>query len=348
MKCFYAPETETHDPIFRLTYGKIQRNAEQAERAKLLLAGLDALSLSVSEPERAPMAALETVHTKRFLKFLETAWDEWQKQPDAGPEVVPNVFPRAATSSYPHTILARAGWHMGDTSAPIGRHSWQAALRAADCAIAATDAVLAGDDKAYALCRPAGHHTSGEIAAGHCLLNNAAIAAARLRTAHDRVAIFDIDVHHGNGTQDIFYDRGDVLTASIHADPTDYYPFFTGFADETGSGDGEGYNLNLPLPRTTTDAAWLAAIDTALDRIADFNPGALVLSLGLDTHEDDPLLGMKVSWDGLRRAGEKIAAAGYPTVIVQEGGYLTPSLTTSLTSFLSGYLGAKIPALERN
>ena len=348
MKCFYAPETESHDPLFRLTYGKLQRNAEQAERAKLLLAGLDALSLSATPPPSAPRAALEAVHTKRFLNFLETAWDEWQKLPDAGPEVVPNVFPRAATSSYPETTLARAGWHMGDTSAPIGQHSWQASLRAADCAIAATDAVLAGDDAAYALCRPAGHHTSAEIAAGHCLLNNSAIAAARLRTAHERIATLDIDVHHGNGTQDIFYDRDDVLTVSIHADPTTYYPFFTGFAGETGAGEGAGYNLNIPLARTTTDAAWLSAIDTALARISDFKPGAIVLSLGLDTHEDDPLMGMKISWDGLRRAGQKIAAAGFPTVIVQEGGYLSPSLTTSLQSFLSGFMAAKIRALEPN
>ncbi|KZB73576.1 MULTISPECIES: histone deacetylase family protein [Thalassospira] len=346
MKCFYAPETETHDPLFRLTYGKIQRNAEQAERARLLLAGLDALSLTVTAPAPAPQAALEAVHTKRFLDFLETAWDDWQKLPDAGPEVVPNVFPRAATSSYPETILARAGWHMGDTSAPIGKHSWRAAVRAADCAVAATDAVLAGAPHAYALCRPAGHHTSAEIAAGHCLLNNAAIAAARLRTKHERVAVLDIDVHHGNGTQDIFYDRDDVLTVSIHADPTDYYPFFTGFAGETGTGAGEGYNLNLPLPRTTTDAAWLSAIDTALTRVAAFKPDALVLGLGLDTHEDDPLMGMKVTWDGLRHAGEKIAAAGYPTVLVQEGGYLSPALPKSLASFLSGYLGVRAPALE--
>ncbi|NIY74859.1 histone deacetylase family protein [Thalassospira sp. HF15] len=346
MKCFYAPETETHDPVFRLTYGKVKRNAEQAERARLLLAGLKELSLTVSEPPAAPVEALEAVHTPRFLGFLETAWEEWQKQPDAGPEVVPNVFPRAATSSYPETILARAGWHMGDTSAPIGKHSWQAARRAADCAVAATDAVLGGAPHAYALCRPAGHHTSAEVAAGHCLLNNSAIAAARLRGKHARVAVLDIDVHHGNGTQDIFYDRRDVLTVSIHADPTNYYPFFTGFADETGQGDGEGYNLNLPLPRTTTDGPWLAAIDSALARIAAFDPGAIVLSLGLDTHEEDPLMGMKVSWDGLRRAGEKIAAAGYPTVIVQEGGYLSPALPTSLSSFLSGFLGAKIPALE--
>ena len=339
MRCFYAAQTEAHDPVFRLTHGKILRNAEQAERARLLLAGLDQMALPVTAPPRAPRSALDAVHTPRFLAFLESAWQDWQKLPDAGPEVVPNVFPRAATSAYPAAVVGRAGWHMGDTSAPIGPHSWQAALHAADCAVAAADAVLGGDPCAYALCRPAGHHTSAEIAAGHCLLNNAAIAAARLRSGHARVATLDIDVHHGNGTQDIFYDRADVLTVSIHADPATYYPFFTGFAEETGAGDGAGCNLNLPLPRTTTDAAWLAAIDTALDRIAAFDPGVLVLCLGLDTHKDDPLKGMKISWDGLRHAGEKIAAAGYPTVIVQEGGYLSPALTTSLTSFLSGFLG---------
>ncbi|MCC9621422.1 histone deacetylase family protein [Thalassospira sp. MA62] len=339
MKCFYAPETETHDPIFRLSNGKVARNAEQAERGQLLLAGLKALSLPVTTPPKATRDALEAVHTPRFLSFLETAWEEWQQLPDAGPEVVPNVFPRADISSYPDSIVARAGWHMGDTSAPLGKYSWQAAQRAADCAIAATDAVLGGDQHAYALCRPAGHHSTAEIAAGHCLLNNSAIAAARLRNGHSRVATLDIDVHHGNGTQGIFYDRDDILTVSIHADPATYYPFFTGYVGETGAGAGDGFNMNIPLARTTTDAAWLSAIDMALARISAFDPGALVLSLGLDTHEDDPLMGMKISWEGLKQAGTKIAAAGLPTVIVQEGGYLSPALTTSLTSFLSGYLG---------
>ncbi len=339
MKCYYAPETEAHDPVFRLTHGKILRNAEQAERASLLLDALDQLSLPVASPPEAPRAALEAVHTPQFLTFLETAWVEWQKLPNAGPEVVPNVFPQRQTATYPDGIVGRAGWHMGDTTAPIGRDSWMASRRAADCAIAAADAVLAGDRVAYALCRPPGHHTSADIAAGHCLMNVSALAAARLRNGFDRVATLDIDVHHGNGTQAIFYDRDDVLTVSIHADPSTYYPFFVGYAHETGSGAGEGHNLNIPLPRSTTDDAWIAAIETALDRIAAFNPGALMLSLGLDAHEKDPLQGMQVSFDGFRRAGKLIADAGYPTVLVQEGGYLSPDLTTSLASFLGGFLG---------
>lgn len=339
MKCFHAPETDAHDPAFRLTHGRILRNAEQAERAGLLLAGLDRMSLRPETPPTAPRAALETVHTPQFLDFLETAWAEWQKLPDAGPEVVPNVFAQRGFATYPDSIVGRAGWHMGDTSAPLGPHSWQATRRAADCALAAADAVLAGDRAAYALCRPPGHHTSADMAAGHCLLNVSALAAERLRRVHDRVAVLDIDVHHGNGTQAIFYDRADVLNVSVHADPASYYPFFVGYAHETGSGAGAGNNLNIPLPRTTRDGDWLAAIGTGLDRIAAFAPGALVVSLGLDAHESDPLGGMRVSWDGFTRAGQRIAAAGYPTVLVQEGGYLSPDLTTSLVSFLTGFLG---------
>ena len=339
MKCFYAPETEAHDPKFRLTHGKIAQNAEQAERARLLLAGLEQLGLPVSAPPEAPRAALEAVHTERFLTFLETAWDEWQALPGAGPEVVPNVIPQHAGATYPQAIVGRAGWHLGDVSAPVGRHSWTASRRAADCAVAAADAVLAGDRAAYALTRPPGHHTSAEVAAGHCLMNGSAIAAARLRDGHDRVAVLDIDVHHGNGTQGIFYDRGDVLTVSIHADPATYYPFFLGYAHETGTGAGEGANLNIPLPRTTTDDAWIAALETALARIAAFAPGALMVSLGLDAHERDPLAGMQVTFDGFRRAGAAIAAAGHPTVLVQEGGYISSDLTTSLVAFLEGFLG---------
>ncbi|MEN9062064.1 histone deacetylase family protein [Ponticoccus litoralis] len=249
-----------------------------------------------------------------------------------------NVFPRGAPLTYPDSVVARAGWHMGDTSAPIGPESWQATCRAADCAVAAAEAVLAGAPAAYALCRPPGHHTGAEVAAGHCLLNVSAIAAAHLRGAHDRVAVLDIDVHHGNGTQEIFYDRSDVLTLSVHAETRAYYPFFTGYAEETGTGAGAGFNLNLPMPRTTRDDAWIAAIEAGLARVADFAPGALVVSLGLDAHENDPLQGMKITFDGFRRAGRLIAGSGLPAVIVQEGGYLSPDPATALEAFLSGVM----------
>ena len=339
MKCYYAKDTEAHDPKFRLTNGALMRNAEQAERARLLMAGLDRLGLSTQEPPEAPRACLEAVHTPELLGFLEMAWAAWQGLPNAGAEVVPNVFAQKSWATYPDSIVGRAGWHLGDTSAPIGEHSWSATRRAADCAVAAADAVLNGDRAAYALTRPPGHHSDADTCAGHCLMNVSAIAAERLRSAHERVAILDIDVHHGNGTQWIFYDRADVLFVSIHTDPHRYYPFFAGHAHETGAGDGAGFNVNLPMDPTTGDADWCDMIGRALARIRDYDPGALVISLGLDAHENDPLKGMKVTFDGFRRAGDLIADAGLPTVLVQEGGYLSPDLTTSLASFVGGFLG---------
>ena len=325
MRCFYAPETSRHDPQFRLTNGRVQANAERAERAQLLLEGLNIAGLSTEEPPLQDRSAYETVHTPRFLDFLATAWDRWQDLPNAADEVIPNTFPRLKTQTYPQSVVGQAGWHAGDVSAPIGPGSWEATQRAADSALAAADAVLAGEHSAYALCRPPGHHTSAEVAAGHCLMNVSAIAAVRLLAGHDRVAILDIDTHHGNGTQDIFYDRGDVFFASVHTDTADYYPFFTGTAEETGHGVGAGATLNIPVARTTGDDDWCDAIHQALDRIVDFAPGALVLSLGLDAHKDDPLKGMSVGDEGFTRAARRIRAAGYPTVLVQEGGYMSPS-----------------------
>lgn len=338
MQCFHAAETDLHDPSFRLTHGRVRQNAERAERAGLLLAGLAKLDLKAKEPPACETAALEAVHSRRFLDFLETGWNEWQKLPDAGPEVVPNTHPQKAQASYPRGIVGRAGWHMADASCPVGPESWRATRRAADCAVAAARAVADGADAAYALCRPPGHHSDADTAAGHCLLNGAAIAAQDLRRHFDRVAVLDIDVHHGNGTQAIFYDRADVLTVSVHADPADYYPFYTGYEHETGIGAGTGHNINIPLPRDSGDTPWLAAIEQALAHVSAYDPGAVVLSLGLDAHERDPLRGLAVTTSGFRRAGTAIAGAGLPTAIIQEGGYLSGDLTDNLAAFLSGFL----------
>ena len=336
MKVFHAPEAALHDPSFRISYGVPAQNAERPRRAELLLEAVTRLGLVPEAPPQAPRRLLEAVHSGELLTFLETAWQRWRDLPGAGPEVVGNVFPRVPFASYPDSLLGRAGWHMGDTAAPIGEHSWRAALRSVDCAVAAADAVLSGERTAYALARPPGHHTSRDVMAGHCMLNGSAIAAERLRERHDRVAVLDIDVHHGNGTQDIFYERADVLTVSVHADPHDYYPFFTGYGGETGHGPGEGFHRNLPLPRTTGDDAWCAAVADALETVAAYSPGALVVSLGLDAHENDPLAGMKVTFEGFRRAGALIASAGYPTALVQEGGYLSDDLSRSLEAYLAG------------
>jgi acetoin utilization deacetylase AcuC-like enzyme len=252
--------------------------------------------------------------------------------------VIPNIHPDRRDVGYPRSVVAQAGYHMSDASAPIAEGSWESILWSAWSAVHAARFLLDGESSAYALCRPPGHHAFADMAGGFCYLNNTAIAAQMLRRAHARVAILDVDLHHGNGTQSIFYDRGDVLTVSIHADPERFYPFFWGYAGETGTGDGEGCNLNLPLPRGSRDDAFLAALDTAIRKIADFKPGALVVALGLDAFEGDPFGGLGVTTAGFGKIGRRIATSlRLPTLLVQEGGYLCDALGDNLTAFLEGF-----------
>lgn len=227
---------------------------------------------------------------------------------------------------------------MADTACPLGEHTYTAACGSANSAVTATQKVLDGDRFAYALCRPPGHHAYADMAGGFCFLNNVAIAAAHARTQHPRVAILDVDVHHGNGTQGIFYKRADVLTVSIHADPNNFYPFFWGHANETGIEEGENYNLNLPLTMGSGDDVFIDALNKAGQRIAQFNPNILLVALGLDASEHDPLKGLNVTTDGFNRIGQTIADFGLPTVFVQEGGYLSDVLTDNLASVLNGVL----------
>lgn len=202
----------------------------------------------------------------------------------------------------------------------------------------AADLVTADGDPAYALCRPPGHHAYADQAGGFCFLNNSAIAAQRLRDkGAGRVTVLDVDVHHGNGTQGIFYRRADVQTVSIHGDPRAYYPFFTGYPDEIGAGPGRGANLNLPLPRGTGDAGYLETLDGALAAVDAFRPDVLVIALGLDPSEKDPLAFLAVTTEGFRRIGERLGRAGYPTLIVQEGGYISELLGENLTAVLAGF-----------
>ncbi len=339
MKTVYAADHSGHDPRFFLVCGKpASRSAEQPERAERLLAGVRSLGLDVIGPADHGHAARAAIHDPRYLDFLEHAWTLWRALPDAGDEVVANIHPVGATRSYPQSIVGRAGMHMADTACPIGQHSWAAICAAANSAAHAAQLVRAGERAAYALCRPPGHHAYRDQAGGFCFLNNAAIAAQILRARHDRVAVVDVDVHHGNGTQDIFWRRADVLTVSLHADPARYYPFFYGYAHETGEGDGSGFNLNVPLPLGTGDESYLRALDDALARVRDFAPGALVVALGLDAHAEDPLKGMAITTQGFARIGAALARLGLPTVLVQEGGYLAPELGRNLASALRGFL----------
>lgn len=337
MKIVYSEKHAQHDPQNFVVRGTRQRSAEQPERATRLLAAAKAAGHTILPPQSYGAGPAATVHTPEYIDFLQIAAREWAKLPGASPEVVPNVHPARAHASYPKALAGRAGWHQVDLACPIGPHTWEAALAATEVAATVADMVLAGESQVYALCRPPGHHAYADMAGGFCFLNNTAVAAQRLRSRHDRVAILDVDVHHGNGTQGIFYERDDVLTVSIHADPDNYYPFFWGHAREHGAGKGQGFNLNLPLPLGSPDAPWLEAGDKALARIKEFQPTVLVVALGLDASESDPLQGLKVTGAGFHAMAEKIARMGLPAVLVQEGGYLGDDLGRNLVQFLGGF-----------
>lgn len=330
-------EQKRHYPPAYLVNGVMEANPERPERIDLLLAGARSAGCEIVRPETYGEAPILAAHSQRYLDFLGHAYERWARIPGASDAVTPNIHP-LRRGGYPASVVAQAGWHMIDAGAPVAAHTWESARWSAWTAVHAGELVLKGERAAYALCRPPGHHAGAETAGGFCYLNNAAIAAEILRREHARVGILDVDLHHGNGTQDIFYARGDVLTVSIHADPVRFYPFFWGYAGETGEGEGAGANLNLPLPRGSKDDAFLEALDAALKKIAAFGPDAIVIALGLDAYEGDPIAGLGVTSAGFAKIGEAIGAAlKRPCVIVQEGGYPCDELGDNLAAFLGGY-----------
>ena len=340
MKAFHHPDEALHAPEFFLMRGQVRANYEVPARAASLRAGLAALGITPAVPPPASQAALRALHTAEYLDFLEHAAADWAALPEAGREIVANIHPTpemlAQSHRKPEHVIARAGAHTADTACPIGPGTWTAAIGAAGCALAAAD-VAAQGGVAYALCRPPGHHAYAGRAGGHCYINNSALAAQRLRDAGaKRVAVLDIDSHHGNGTQGIFWEREDVLTVSLHADPGRYYPWYVGFAEEKGAA-----NLNLPQPFGTGDEGWLAALDHGIAAIRDFGAEALVVPLGFDASEFEPLAALKVTADGFARAGAAIGALGLPTAICQEGGYNVEILGSLLERFLTGFGDAR-------
>ena len=337
MKVVFSATQKAHYPRTILSSGAPQPNPEAPERAQRLLAAALRCGLEHEAPPDAGIAPLAAVHTPEYLQFLRSIHARWQRIPEASEDVMPNVHPVRRGGTYPASAVGQVGWHVFDGAAPISADTWEAARTSAMCAVHAARELLAGAGACYALARPPGHHAGKDMAGGFCYLNNCAVGAQVLREAHARVAILDIDVHHGNGTQDIFYDRPDVLTVSLHADPVRFYPFFWGHAGERGSGPGAGYNYNLPLPRGTGDDGYLEALERALARVEAYAPGALVVALGLDAHVADPFQGLAVTTEGYGRIAARIAALGLPTLLVQEGGYLSPELGDNLESFLRAF-----------
>jgi len=341
MRIVHSPDHIGHDPESFISAGRLAPSPECPERAHHLFAAVEAAGYEILAPADHGMDAIAAVHPADYLDFLQNGLAEWQRLPNAGPSMMPNMHPGRHMQGRPQAIVGKAGYYMADTACPIGPGTWGAAEVAAQVALTAADLVLGGDDAAYALCRPPGHHAYGDQAGGFCFLNNVAIAAQYMRGQTDRVAILDVDVHHGNGTQGIFYDRADVLFCSLHGDPSVFYPYYAGYGDERGAGAGEGFNLNLPLAQGMGDDAYLQAMDPALQAIKNFAPGYLLISLGLDAQENDPLGILSITTEGFGRMAAAIYALGLPTLIVQEGGYLCDEMPDNLLAFLSGFQSAR-------
>ncbi|MFT3953610.1 MAG: histone deacetylase family protein [Piscinibacter sp.] len=288
-------------------------------------------------------AVLARIHAARYLRFLERAWDEWLAldPANAALDALPSVWPvrgfRADVE--PDNFAARMGLYSFDAGTPLTAGSWAAARAGAQAAVLAARAVANGSFRsAFALTRPPGHHAGAEFFGGYCFLNNAALAAQTLRDGgFERVAVLDVDYHHGNGTQSIFEQRADVLTVSIHGDPRTEYPFYLGHADERGAGAGEGFNLNLPLPRGTGFARWREALQQALAAVRGFGAQALVVPLGVDTFEGDPISGFTLKSADYLTMGADLAALALPTVFTFEGGYAVAEVGINAANVLEGF-----------
>lgn len=340
MRAIFDERQWAHDPKHFMANGTRLANPEVPRRIEVLKAGAENAGCRFEAPEDHGLGPVAALHSAEYLIFLQTIYTRWRRIKDASDEVIPNIHPDRRSASYPRSAVGQAGFHQADTSCPIAAGTWEAAYWSAQSAVQGADLMAAGEQAAYVLSRPPGHHAFSDLAGGFCFLNNSGIAAERLLRAGKRPAILDVDVHHGNGTQGIFYERGDVLTVSLHADPVRFYPFFWGHGHERGEGAGRGCNLNLPLPRGTGDEDFLGALETAFAHIRAFGTDALIVALGLDAYEKDPLKGLAITTPGFSRIGSAIAGIGLPTLFVQEGGYLSEDLAQNLTNVLKGFQDA--------
>lgn len=349
MQTFHNPHHAGHVGQQEMFRGRMVPCHEVPARLDYVLAELQRRPLgSLQTPDLNDDAldqALSRVHSARYLAFLASAWDDWVAldPANAGRDALPSVWPLGNPKAFRRDVLpanfaARLGLFAFDAGSPLTAGTWAAARGGAACALAAAQAVAGGARSAFALTRPPGHHAGADFLGGYCFLNNAAIAAQALRDAgHAKVAVLDVDYHHGNGTQAIFYERADVFTVSIHGDPATEYPFFLGHADERGAGAGEGLNLNLPLPRGSGVSTWRSALDRALQAVSDFGAQALVVPLGLDTFEGDPISGFTLRSEDYPAVGAALASAGLPTVFTFEGGYAVDEVGTNAVNLLEGF-----------
>jgi acetoin utilization deacetylase AcuC-like enzyme len=342
MLTLFTPLHAGHAPQYEYFRGERVPCFENPGRANFVQQALVARGHELRAPTRDSIELIEAVHSRRYVEFLRTAWSQWVALEPSNAEVqpFPSVWPVRTLRSdvEPDNFIARLGLYSMDNGSPMVAGTWEAAKAAADAAVSAVAAVGNGTRSAFCATRPPGHHAGPDFMGGYCFLNNAAIAAAGFRVqGHRRVAVLDVDYHHGNGTQSIFYRRSDVLFVSLHADPREEYPFYLGHADETGAGLGEGFNLNLPLPRGAGVDTWFGALEQACERVVASESEALVVSLGLDTFADDPLGTFALRGTDYLRLGRRLAALRLPTVFILEGGYASEDLGTNAVNVIEGF-----------
>jgi acetoin utilization deacetylase AcuC-like enzyme len=335
MLVLHSPLHRAHAPAFEFFRGERVPCFETPARAEFVLQALQAGGHDVCAPQ-------PQVHQPRYLSFLQSAWAQWLALDphNEGRQPFPSVWPVRSLRSdmEPENFTARLGLYSMDNGSPLSAGTWLAAKTGADAAASAADLVAQGTRSVFCLTRPPGHHAGTDFMGGYCFINNAAVAAqALLHRGCERVAVLDVDYHHGNGTQSIFYERADVLVVSLHGDPRTEYPFYLGHADECGAAAGLGFNLNLPLPAGAPVAAWFDALQAACARVHRFAPDVLVVSLGLDTFAEDPISSFKLQASDFSRLGAWLKRLQRPTVFVLEGGYAAVELGTNAANVADGF-----------
>ncbi len=338
----FSKSHELHAPEYEYYRGERVPCFESPARASLVYSQLLGRGHTLVEPTVDSRSTLKQIHTPRYLAFLESAWTRWLANDpfNATVQPFPSVWPVRSLRSdiEPENFIAQLGLYSMDNGSPIVEGTWAAAKAGADAAASAADLIAKGESSVFCATRPPGHHAGADFMGGYCFLNNAAVAAQTLLNNHySRVAILDIDYHHGNGTQSIFYDRSDVLFISIHGDPQTEYPFYLGHSDEVGEGKGEGFNLNLPLSAGTSTDKWFEALEDACLRIGRFQADALVVSLGLDTFISDPISKFSLVGEDFKRVGARLKRIGLPTILVLEGGYATKELGVNTVNVLDAF-----------
>ncbi len=343
MKTVYSEDHNLHSGLLDPRGDEWAESAECPARANNVARAIGDADLGEIIPPRSfAEDDYLRIHAADYVEFLKTAWDDWVAAGEPGTNARPDTFVGAGMRPvYTKSVYGKLGRYSFDSTTPFVAGTWRAIQTSANIALTGAKLIQGGEQLAFAACRPPGHHATRNYCGGYCYLNNNSLAAQSLLDGGaSKVAILDVDYHHGNGTQSIFYKRDDVLTVSLHADPRLEYPYFIGHADERGDGDGEGFNHNYPLPFGTDWARYGDALTHALGQVRRFSPDALIVALGLDTFAGDPTTHFALTTDDFARMGESIAALDAPTLVVLEGGYAVDAIGTNTVHFLEGLEGA--------